>query len=207
MAQPGFFQHVVSWQRILHRVWAQWRYENDRPRYRPELLAPTRAGEPTAVDLEPEPTTVATQLNLALHRAGGSRAFMALFYGLLEPQSGRLEFLCAGQPFPLLLRDGGEVEELGEGALPLGMREAIGASPATVTLDPGDCLVLFTDGLAEAVAGPEQEAFGFDRIGDLTALGGGAREIHDRILAAFDQHLDGQPPGDDLTLVVLGRKG
>ena len=51
------------------------------------------------------------------------------------------------------------------------------------------------------------ECLGFDRIGDLTALGGGAREIHDRILAAFDQHLDGQPPGDDLTLVVLGRKG
>jgi sigma-B regulation protein RsbU (phosphoserine phosphatase) len=171
------------------------------------LMAIASATLKAAVDSDPTPRQVADQLNQALFRAGGHRAFMAVFYGLLDPDSGGLDFICAGQPFPLLLRAAGGIEELGEGALPLGMRERTRPSAATVALERGDRLVLFTDGLAEAVAGPDDEAFGYDRIRQLAAAGGSAREIHDRILAAFEKHVAGQPLADDLTLVVIARDG
>jgi len=171
------------------------------------LMAIASATLKAAVDLDPTPQRVAGQLNRALHRAGGRRDFMAVFYGLLDPEPGRLDFICAGQPFPLLMRAAGGIEELGEGALPLGMREHAQPSAATVALEKGDRLILFTDGLAEAVAGPDEEAFGFDRIHQLAAAGGNAQEIHDRILAAFEEHVANLPLADDLTLVVIARDG
>ena len=169
------------------------------------LMAIASATLKAAVDSDPTPQRVAEQLNRALHRAGGRRAFMAIFYGLLEPGSGRLDFVCAGQPFPLLLRAAGGIEELGEGALPLGMHERAQPSAGSVIVEPGDRLILFSDGLAEAVAGPDKEAFGFDRIRQLATGGGSAVEIHDRILVAFERHTADQPLADDITLVVIGR--
>lgn len=171
------------------------------------LMAIASATLKAAVDSDPEPQQVAEQLNRALHRAGGRRAFMAIFYGLLDPGSGRLDFICAGQPFPLLLRAAGGVEELGEGALPLGIHERARPSAGSNILEQGDRLILFTDGLAEAVAGPDEEAFGFDRIRQLATAGGSAVEIHDRILAAFERHIADQPLADDITLVVISRGG
>lgn len=169
------------------------------------LMAIASATLRAAVDSDPTPQRVAEQLNRALYRAGGRRAFMAIFYGLLEPGSGRLDFVCAGQPFPLLVRAAGGIEELGEGALPLGMHERARPSAGSIIVEQGDRLILFSDGLAEAVAGPDEEAFGFDRIRQLATGGGSAVEIHDRILVAFERHTADQPLADDITLVVIGR--
>ena len=82
------------------------------------LMAIANATLHTAVDIDPRPRPVAAMLNRALCRSGGRRAFMTLFYGLLEPVAGRFDFLCAGHPFPLLRRGDGTVAELGAGGLP-----------------------------------------------------------------------------------------
>jgi sigma-B regulation protein RsbU (phosphoserine phosphatase) len=86
---------------------------------------------------------------------------MTLFYGLLEPATGNLDYVCAGHPFPFLRRAGGEIIELGSGTLPLGMRSQLELPQNQVTIGPGDLIVLFTDGLPEAVNGEAGEAFGF----------------------------------------------
>ncbi len=169
------------------------------------LMAIANATLKTALDVDPEPARVAALLNSALYRTGDRRAFMTLFYGLLEPDSGRMDFVCAGHPFPMLRRAAGGVVELGRGSLPLGLRPSLELETDGVTVDPGDLLVLFTDGLAEAVSGPEGEAFGFRRLRDLLAEAGSARPIHDRILASFDQHTASAPLHDDLTLLIVGR--
>ena len=169
------------------------------------LMAIANATLKTALDLDPEPRAVATLLNGALYRTGDRRAFMTLFYGLLEPETGHLQSVCAGPPFPLLRRAGGEIEELGEGTLPLGLRKTVQVSTKTVTIDPGDVLVLFTDGLPEAVNGPNGDSFGFARIRDLLGATGPPQAIHDRILLAFDGHVGPEPLTDDLTLVVMSR--
>lgn len=169
------------------------------------LMAISNATLKTAIDLDPDPQAVAKLLNSALCRTGDRRAFMTLFYGLLEPATGNLSYVCAGHPFPFLRRAGGEIIELGSGTLPLGMRSQLDLPQNQVTIGPGDLIVLFTDGLPEAVNGEAGEAFGFQKIKQLLATVGSPAAVHDRILLAFDQHVGHEPLTDDLTLVVAAR--
>jgi len=168
------------------------------------LMAIANATLKTALDVDPRPERVAGLLNGTLYRTGDRRAFMTLFYGLLEPDSGRLVYVCAGHPFPFLRRTGGAVEELGEGSLPLGMRARVELPTGEATLAPGDQLVLFSDGLPEAIDS-HQQAFGFERLRALLATPTTAAALHDRILMAFDGHVRDEPLTDDFTLVVVAR--
>jgi sigma-B regulation protein RsbU (phosphoserine phosphatase) len=124
---------------------------------------------------------------------------------VLDPATGRLDYTCAGHPFPLLRRAGGPIEELGCGGFPLGIREGVEPICRSTTLEPGDVLVLYTDGLAEAVDPVRGEAFGFERLGVLVETGGSSQSLHDWILGSFDRHAAGEPLKDDLTLVVVQR--
>jgi hypothetical protein len=157
-----------------------------------------------ALDTEEHPLAVATMVNRALFRTGGSRAFMTLFCGFLDPTSGRLDYFSAGHPYPMLRRTDGSIVELGEGCLPLGIRDDVSPTPGTVDLEPGDLLLMYTDGIPEAV-NQAGAAFGFDRLRDLLVPGGTVTEVHDRVLrelAAFGGELD---PVDDRSLVVIAR--
>jgi hypothetical protein len=160
----------------------------------------------TALDLSPEPPRVAALLNRSLYRIGGRRAFLSLFFGLLDLASGRLDYICAGHPYPLLRRGDGRLEELGEGGFPLGMRPRLSPPTGTVVLEPGDQLLLYTDGLVEGLDG-EGRAFGFERLRALARGGGDAQAVLDAVLLAFDRHRGGQRLADDLTLIVLHREG
>lgn len=169
------------------------------------LMAISNATLKTALDVDPEPEAVASLLNSALYRTGDRRAFMTLFYALLEPLSGNLTFVCAGHPFPLLRKAGGQIQELGTGTLPLGLRRGVDLQAQSAVLEEGDLLVLFTDGLPEAVSGPDGDAFGFQKIKQLLAAVGSPARVHDRILLDFDQHIGHEPLTDDLTLVVISK--
>jgi len=170
------------------------------------VMAIANATLKTALDLDPDPRRVIAVLNRTLCRTGTRRTFMTVFYALLTPGAGDLISVCAGHPFPLLRRAGGRLEELGRGGLPLGVRDELAPEPQVVTLAAGDLLVLYTDGLAEAV-NAQAEAFGYERIADLTRPGGTPQTVHDRILAAFDAHVGEEPLRDDLTLLVMAREG
>jgi len=170
------------------------------------VMAIANATLKTALDLDPDPRRVIALLNRTLCRTGTRRTFMTVFYALLSPADGELVSVCAGHPFPLLRRAGGRLEELGRGGLPLGVRDDLAPEPQAVTLGPGDLLVLYTDGLAEAIDA-RAEAFGYERIAELTRPGGTPQEVHDRILAAFDAHVGDEPLRDDLTLLVIARDG
>ncbi len=171
------------------------------------VMAIANATLKTALDLDPSPRRVLGVLNRALCRTGGRRTFMSVFYGLLDPASGKLEYVCAGHPFPLVRQAGGALEELGEGSLPLGLREPLEVPVGEATLDPGDLLVLYTDGLVEAAPGETAEAFGFERLRSAVAKGGPVELIHAAILEAFDRHMKDEPLRDDLSLLVLARLG
>jgi sigma-B regulation protein RsbU (phosphoserine phosphatase) len=170
------------------------------------VMAIANATLKTALDLDPDPRRVIAVLNRTLCRTGTRRTFMTVFYALLSPATGELASVCAGHPFPLLRRADGRLEELGRGGLPLGVRDHLAPEPQSTALAPGDLLVLYTDGLAEAVNG-RAEAFGYERIAELTRPGGTPQAVHDRILAAFDAHVGEEPLRDDLTLLVIAREG
>ncbi len=92
------------------------------------LMAIANATLGLAVDLDPSPQAVMRLLNRTLCRTGGTREFMSIFYALLDPRTGALEYASAGHPFPLLRRRDGTIEELGQGGLPLGVRRDLAFS-------------------------------------------------------------------------------
>jgi hypothetical protein len=168
------------------------------------LMAISNSTVRLASDIDPEPRAVARLVNRALVGSGGPRSFLTLFYALLEPVTGRLDFVCAGHPFPLLRRSGGEIVPLGTGSFPLGLRPDVELSSGSEVLLPGDLLLLFTDGIPEAL-GEGGESFGFDRVQTNFEPGGSAREVHDRILGDLDRFLGRKPLVDDRSLVVISR--
>jgi hypothetical protein len=170
------------------------------------LMAIANASLKLALEIDPRPVAVLGLLNRTLCRTGDRRAFMSLFFGMLDPQSGELEYAIAGHPFPLLRRASGTLEELGEGSLPLGVREELPLSSRSVTLLADDLLLLFSDGLPEA-PGEGDSTFGYERIRTLLAPGGSPEAVRERLLRALDDHLDGRPLADDFSLVVAMRGG
>lgn len=169
------------------------------------LMAITDTALRIALELDPAPESVATVLHRALLRTGDRRAFVTLFYGLLEPDTGELEFVSAGHPSPIVRRADGSLLEPAEGSLPLGMRAESRPFHGTIRLAPGELMVIATDGLFEALDADER-AFGWERLRQEVARpDGGAQAVHDRLRDAVERHAGDEPASDDRTLVVLER--
>lgn len=168
------------------------------------LMAIANATLHIALELDPSPVAVSTLLHRAIWRTGDRRSFLTLFYALLDPASGEIEYVCAGHPFPLLRRASGAIEEPALGSYPLGMRETVTPACGRLALAPGDLMVLFSDGLFEGVDRSGQ-AFGFERLRAALARPTSARTAHEQISAAFENHVGEEPLADDLTLVVVER--
>ncbi|MFQ5527987.1 MAG: PP2C family protein-serine/threonine phosphatase [Thermoanaerobaculia bacterium] len=168
------------------------------------LMAIANATLKTALEVDPAPDKVAQLLNSTLFRTGDRRAFMSLFYGLLEPDSGNLDYVCAGHPFPMQRTKINEVVELGSGALPLGMRPELELEVRRTVLEPGEAILFFTDGLPEALDDQER-SFGFPRLTEMVGRVGTAAQLHDAIVRAFKSHVGNLDVGDDVTLLVVSR--
>ncbi|WP_201065679.1 MULTISPECIES: SpoIIE family protein phosphatase [Thiorhodovibrio] len=131
--------------------------------------------------------------------------FVTLIYIRFNPASGELTYVNAGHPSPLLVRADGEVSELPptKGVV-LGVMEEIDYQTGSFKLTAGDTLILFSDGVNEAMNQSQQE-FGTER---LHALFSGQppnspREAVDRIFDAVDAFADDQEQSDDITCVAL----
>jgi serine phosphatase RsbU (regulator of sigma subunit) len=134
--------------------------------------------------------------------------FVTLFYAILDPDSGQLRYTSAGHNPPLHLRAAeGRVSELRTPGIALGVLEEITLGEAETRLAPGDLLVCYTDGVTEAID-EQQLEFGVPRLRELmvTHQHDSAEVVMQSILNALDQHRHGQPPFDDVTLVVMKRE-
>ena len=168
------------------------------------LMAIASSALKLAIDVDPTPAAVARFVNRALCRSGNSRAFMTLFFGLLDPTTGRMDYVVAGHPYPMLRRSDGEVIELGEGGLPLGIREELSSPTGQVMIDPGDQLLLHTDGIAETLD-PSGDNYGYDRLRRALGFGGSSTAIHDRIVREMVSFQGDAKAHDDRSLVVVTR--
>jgi hypothetical protein len=170
------------------------------------LMAIANSALKLGFDADPDPGAAAGLVNRALCRTGGRRAFMTLFCGVLEPVSGRLQFVCGGHPFPFLRSTDGSVTELGTGALPLGIRIELELELHEAVIAPGDTLLLYTDGVVETLDAAG-ESFGFERLREGLAPGGPNQAVHDRVLRELDRFRGDEPVYDDCSLVVISREG
>jgi sigma-B regulation protein RsbU (phosphoserine phosphatase) len=153
------------------------------------------------------PDDIFARLSRLLHARTPPEKYATAFLGALDVESGDLRFANAGHNPALVVRRGGEVERHGATGPPLGLIALSAYRLGEVALAPGDLLVLYTDGIVEAVD-PDDEEYGLDRFAaacaglredDLPAVAGAL----ERDLAAF---VRGVPYGDDRTLVLLRRR-
>src|SRR5437667_4620488 len=132
--------------------------------------------------------------------------FVTLFYAELDPKVGSLAFLNAGHNPPLIVHAGGTMEQLASGGLPLGILADADFREGRTKLYPGDVLVIYSDGVSEAV-NPNGEEFGATRLYEVVArnLDSSASGIRDRIESALTKFCQGTPAADDITLVIVKR--
>ncbi len=132
--------------------------------------------------------------------------FATCFYGILDAREHRLRYANAGHERPLLFSRGGAIDALDTGGLVLGVLPGVAFPEASVELQSGDLLLLYSDGITEAVDGEDRE-FGVQPLYQVIASHpeATAAEMLDHIMEAVETHAGGAPPSDDRTLVVIRR--
>jgi sigma-B regulation protein RsbU (phosphoserine phosphatase) len=111
-----------------------------------------------------EPARFLADLNRQLSDPDGElEHFATVAYGTVNTTSGEVEIALAGHPLPILLRHRGEVECLRPGGLPVGMFPEVGYESQQLRLDPGDRLILYSDGVTECQSS-QGEIFGEERL-------------------------------------------
>jgi serine phosphatase RsbU (regulator of sigma subunit) len=154
------------------------------------------------------PQTVVSEVNSLMHASLDEGMFITACFLNLDRRTGELRYINCGHNPPMVRRRGGGVVLLDEGGgPPLGVDAGLEASAGVFTLEPGDLLVLYTDGLPEAFSARD-ELFGMANLAAAVDLGGGDPERTKRsVLEAVERHAAGRPRVDDQTLVVMGYRG
>jgi len=155
-------------------------------------------------------TSLVQRLNIQVSRHAPASRFITLFLASFHPGTGRLEFVNAGQTPPLLRRQNGSIERLMQGGVALGMFEGSTYQAGEVHLNPGDALLMYSDGLTEAES-PDGQPFDEAGLERTLALFAGAyqktaaAELGKAVFDAVERHRRDQRLQDDLTVLVLSR--
>lgn len=150
------------------------------------------------------PELAANMNRYACGNSQGGLRFTTAFLAEYDPIHRTVDYINAGHNTPILRRANGQVERLDVGGLPFGILPETKYDSATVTLAPGDWLVIFTDGLIEAENARQQD-YGETRL--LAALDAGKSvepaEMLKRIMAEVDLFVGNTPQHDDVTCLLL----
>lgn len=163
------------------------------------LAAPIEDGLP--------PEAICTRVDRMLHLRTAANKYTTMFLAVLEPATGRLTYVNAGHLPALVLRRSGELERLAARSPPVGLLPNAVFLAGDCALGPGDLLVSFSDGIAEA-EDPDGHEYGVERIAAF------CRERFDAPLAALAEGLEkelgtfvrGEPIPDDRTVMLLRRE-
>lgn len=160
-----------------------------------------------AIHVAPQPPSLLlnhVNRQLALRYTADGMHFVTAFYGVYNPADRTLSYSGAGHPPPRrLVKSSGKVHSVGHPAnLPLGIIAEEQYHDGSVTLEAGDVLVLYTDGITEARAAGNGDLLDTERFDALIQPGGSAAEVLDRVLAGVAGFTGRQPAADDRTLLV-----
>ncbi|MET4580116.1 PP2C family protein-serine/threonine phosphatase [Ottowia thiooxydans] len=150
-----------------------------------------------------EPADIIERLNEQLCAENEQMMFVTVFLCVLDLESGALDYVNAGHNPPLLMRADGAVEDMPRGQnMALAVMEDIKFKQGRVQLNPGDTLLLYTDGVTEA-ANPEGSLFGESRLNALASeYKAPNSDFPEVLLEAVRQFEAGAPQTDDITLVT-----
>jgi sigma-B regulation protein RsbU (phosphoserine phosphatase) len=150
------------------------------------------------------PELVANMNKYACSNSQGGLRFTTAFLSEYDPAQRVMHYINAGHNLPILRRTSGAIERLDVGGLPLGILPDAAYQSANVTLAPGDWLVIFTDGVVEAINKSEEE-FGEDRLLSVISANVATTpaDMLKRLMAALDGFVGMTPQHDDVTCMLI----
>jgi predicted ATPase/serine phosphatase RsbU (regulator of sigma subunit) len=156
--------------------------------------------------LDVPPSECLRRANRLLYQSTSPEKFATLFYGILDARRHTLLFSNAGHDNPFVLHNGRETKRLKTGGIPLGMFEDFVFEEETISVEPGDLIVMCSDGIAEAMNANE-EPFGEERLSAILAQSGrpSPHEVIRKTLEAAKEFTGSTPQSDDMTIVVIRR--
>jgi sigma-B regulation protein RsbU (phosphoserine phosphatase) len=150
------------------------------------------------------PELVADMNKYACSNSQGGLRFTTAFLAEYDVARRVFHYINAGHNNPILRRSNGSIERLDVGGLPIGIQPEAEYESASVTLAPGDWLIIFTDGLVEA-ENTRQEEYGETRL--LSAIAAGAAttpaEMLNRLMKELDLFVGSTPQHDDVTCLLV----
>ena len=143
------------------------------------------------------------RVNKSLVQKTGSSKFITLFHGVLFP-NGELRYINAGHNPPYLVHPDGRIEELFSASVVLGAFDFAKYDEQVLTMQPGDLLCLFTDGVTEAM-NKDGEFFGEEHLQDLLKANGrfSTDRVVDTIFDSVARHAAGTQQSDDISVFVI----
>ncbi|MFO0957651.1 MAG: SpoIIE family protein phosphatase [Isosphaeraceae bacterium] len=171
------------------------------------LMAKLGSDVRLSVLTEPDPALKVERLNRRLCDTRLRDRFVTLLLTLLNPESHRLTIVNAGHNYPILRKADGTVLEVGngQGGMMLGVDEEARYRAVEVDLEPGDTVVLFTDGVNEAM-NAQQCQLGIPRL--LRAIAQAPADVDaigNHILKTINVFVAGHPQSDDIAILCFGR--
>ena len=150
---------------------------------------------------------ILSRVNKYLSERTTEGRYATVFYGVLD-RTGRFEYVNAGHVPALMCRQSGEVEELGSLNFPIGMFDGAEYQSASAKLDPGDFLVIYSDGVSDAL-NREGELFEEAQLRRIIgeSMGEIAQELATAIWEGVKTFTAGAPQSDDITVLVVQYKG
>jgi phosphoserine phosphatase RsbU/P len=161
----------------------------------------------TAAREEPDAASTIARANALLCRDNAASLFATAFYAVLNLRNGTLEYCNCGHNAPVHLPASGEPRRLAATGLPLALFADRPAAVSCIQLNPGDDLILFTDGVTEALS-PLEEEFGEPLLVEtlLSNRNSTTAELVSRLFAAVDNFAQGEEQADDITCVAIRRR-
>ncbi len=173
------------------------------------FMASTRMLLRTHAGSELSPERILERVNKELAQENEASMFVTLFLGILNIRSGELRYTNAGHNLPYLCRSGGVLEPISGGnGLALGIMEDAPYISDSLTIRPGETVVLYTDGVTEAM-NRSNELFGEARLEGVLARSAGekAENVMSAVKSEVDIFADGAYQADDITMLVLKYHG
>src|SRR5579871_2862946 len=165
-------------------------------------------GALSGMTLGTDPARVFNHVNRFLCDHAEIGRYATMFFGIIDDQ-GHLEYINAGHPSPFLIRNGVAEDVFTEGSYPVGLVPEAEYTTVCLKLDPGDTLVLFSDGVTEAMD-PAEQLFGVPRLKEVL-MGEGTQtpldELQRKVLDAVENFAHGASQADDLTLLLVRYRG
>ena len=161
------------------------------------------------VEYVPDAAEAVSRINNHMCAKAVEGRFVTFVLVQLDPRRHTMSVVNAGHMSPLIRHADGSIEELDQSAVgvPLGVVEGFPFQSVECSIKPGDCIVIYTDGVSEAM-NPKSELYTIERLQAFVA-NGSARpsELGPAIREDVKQHAAGREQNDDITLMVFGRVG